>query len=291
MHPLKSSLPRITVVTPSFNQGRFLEQTILSVLSQNYSNLEYIIMDGGSSDESVDIIRKYEKHLKFWQSKKDKGQSDAINQGFAMSSGDILCWLNSDDYFTPGTLHRIASLLKTGAPAIVSGETSYLLEADGSMIESNAVYKSKHYSLGLYCYMIQPSTFWTKETWQKIGPLSDDVHFGFDWEWFLKARKAGVPTSFFSEKFSVYRIHDGHKTGSGGEKREKELVRIVHHFEGEAYANAMSYFFAHRNRILSHLETIRSLGLGRFDMKLMKVFYPLRFAGIGDLALRQILQN
>lgn len=108
------ALPRITVVTPSFNQGQFIEQTIRSVLMQGYPNLEYMIFDGGSSDGSVETIRKYENHLAYWQSEPDRGQSHAINKGFKRSTGQIICWLNSDDYFLPDTLKTVAESLADG---------------------------------------------------------------------------------------------------------------------------------------------------------------------------------
>ena len=106
------SFPKITIVTPSFNQGRFIEQTIVSVLDQQYPNLEYIVMDGGSTDGTVRILQKYDHHIDFWQSAPDQGQADAINKGFARSSGEILAWLNSDDTYQPGALGEVADLLR-----------------------------------------------------------------------------------------------------------------------------------------------------------------------------------
>src|SRR2546426_12347701 len=102
------SFEKTTIVTPSYNQGRFLEQTIQSVIGQQYPNLEYIVMDGGSTDNSVEIIRKYEDQLAFWVSEKDEGQSAAINAAFAKSTGEILGWVNSDDMYLPGTLEYVA---------------------------------------------------------------------------------------------------------------------------------------------------------------------------------------
>ncbi|MFZ4612746.1 MAG: glycosyltransferase family 2 protein, partial [Bacteroidia bacterium] len=105
------NLPKISIITPSYNQGQYIEETILSVINQDYPNIEYIVMDGGSNDQTVEIIKKYESKITYWVSEKDKGQADAINKGFARATGDILCWLNSDDYFFDGTLKFVAEKL------------------------------------------------------------------------------------------------------------------------------------------------------------------------------------
>ena len=110
MQATKQTYPKISIVTPSFNQGKYIEQTIQSVLDQDYPNLEYIIIDGGSTDETVEIIKKYEHKIHYWVSEPDKGQTDGINKGFAKCTGEIFNWINSDDYYEPGTFYKLAKL-------------------------------------------------------------------------------------------------------------------------------------------------------------------------------------
>ena len=116
-----STYPKISIITPSYNQGQFLEQTIVSVLGQNYPNLEYVIIDGGSTDNSVEIIKKYEQHLAYWVSEKDKGQADAINKGLKFCTGEIFNWLNSDDYLENGALYKIAAAFENPVIDMVAG--------------------------------------------------------------------------------------------------------------------------------------------------------------------------
>lgn len=221
--------PRITIITPSFNQGKYLEDTILSVLGQFYSNLEYMIYDGGSTDNSVNIIKKYEDKLSFWVSEKDKGQSDAINKGFLRSTGEILMWLNSDDMLMPNVLNFIAKQYLEHGDGIYFANCLHFNEIPGQGIlanGSNVINKYSSISLELVDIIIQPSTFWSKNVWLLNGELDENFHFGFDWEWFLRAKGKNIRFYPLNKPLSLYRIHDEHKSGIGGEKRQNELMKI-----------------------------------------------------------------
>lgn len=177
--------PTISIVTPSFNQAHFLEQTIESVLAQNYPNLEYIIIDGGSTDGSVDLIRKYEDRLAFWCSRKDRGQYDAINQGFARATGEIMAWLNSDDLYLPWTLRTVGSIL-TEQPDIDWLTSLHPGFTDRSYL-SIGFHKPAGYSRESFLdgrhlpneerfigYIPQEATFWRRDLWEKVQKLADE---------------------------------------------------------------------------------------------------------------------
>jgi len=220
--------PKISIVTPSFNQGRFIEETILSVIGQGYPNLEYIIIDGGSTDETVDIIKKYEKHLTYWVSEKDNGQSHAINKGFSMASGEIFGWLNSDDMYLPSTFSFIAGLIDVRKTGIYFGNCIHFKETEEAFISygSNVIKAHAQDKLVNSVFVIQPSSFWTKSTFQTVGPLREDLYYGFDWEWFIRAERCGINFHCVSKCLSMYRFHETHKTGTGGTRRQEELSSI-----------------------------------------------------------------
>ena len=224
---------KISIITPSYNQGQYLEETIQSVLDQKYPNLEYIIMDGGSTDNSVEIIKKYESQLAHWESKSDGGQSDAINKGFNMASGDILAWLNSDDYYTPYTLHQVSDLFTRDDLKIVFGECALYHEKSGKVKDSKVFEFSKSHNIELSDFLIQPSSFWTKKTWELVGDLDEKLTYTFDWEWYIRAKRAGVHFQAVDKTWSVYRYHEQHKTGTGGCQREEELASIYSHYHSE----------------------------------------------------------
>jgi glycosyltransferase involved in cell wall biosynthesis len=204
--------PKISIVTPSFNQGQFIEETIRSVLLQNYPNLEYIIIDGGSTDNSVAIIKKYEPWLAYWISEKDKGQAHAINKGFARATGDILAWLNSDDMYFPKILAYVAESFGKGDPNrfwLVTGVEYYDHESGKSSIK----YQVPCYSLLDWIFkkasLNQQGAFWSKAIQTKAGPLLDDVHFGFDKELWMRFISLGYTFECSTDVVGAfYRMHD-----------------------------------------------------------------------------------
>jgi glycosyltransferase involved in cell wall biosynthesis len=200
--PAETPWPKISIITPSYNQGLYLENTIRSVLLQRYPNLEYIIVDGGSSDNSVDIIKKYEPWLTWWVSEKDGGQSDAINKGFARASGAILGWLNSDDYFLPGALQAIAAVKMENPQAGVYVGGNEFADEKGRVtsIHHPAATLDKESLLNWLdlFHFVQPSCFFCKEAWDKCGPLDTDFHFAMDLELWLR----------FADEFSFARTEN-----------------------------------------------------------------------------------
>ncbi len=241
--------PKITVVTPSYNQAQFLEQTILSVIGQQYPNLEYIIMDGGSKDGSVAIIKKYEHHFAYWQSKQDNGQGAAINDGFARSTGDILCWLNSDDMYLPGTLLKIGRMFtEITEPTILFGNCLHFRENSSKARGSDVVGAQKELNLGLCDYIIQPSSFWNRGAWEKNGKLNESFHYTFDWEWFIRAEKNNVKFIPLKEYLSLYRIHEAHKSGAGGDKRSLELAEIYGLYKSQKMKLTFMQFNKYNNK-------------------------------------------
>ncbi|MCM0668645.1 glycosyltransferase family 2 protein [Flavobacterium tyrosinilyticum] len=231
--------PKISIVTPSYNQGQFLEDTILSVLGQRYPNLEYLIYDAASTDNSVEIIKKYEKELSYWVSEKDKGQGDAINKGFTRATGEILMWLNSDDILLPNILNFVAAQYNEKGDGIYFGNCLHFEEKNnGALVArgSNVEASFNSIPLELADTIIQPSSFWSRKIWLEMGILNIDFNFGFDWEWFLRAKQNNIPFYPLHKSISLYRIHEEHKSGAGGRKRQEELLRIYKLYNSR-YAN------------------------------------------------------
>lgn len=224
-------LPKISIITPSYNQGQFIEETILSVLGQQYENLEYILIDGGSNDNTIDIIKNYENQISYWISEKDSGQSEAINKGFAKASGDIVMWLNSDDVLMPGILNKISSYFHNDFPCLWFGNCIMFSEEKGvSSSGSNLVFASKTYQLEDTDYIIQPSSLWNRKALEIVGGVNEELYYTMDWEWYLRAKNSGVAFLAIEHCISMYRIHAAHKSSNGSTKRQDEIAIIYQRF-------------------------------------------------------------
>ena len=226
--------PRISVVTPSLNQGRFLEQTIRSVLLQGYPELEYVIIDGGSTDESLAVIRKYEDHLAYWTSEPDGGQSHAINKGFAKTTGQIMCWLNSDDFYLPGALGAVAGSLADGGDNFAVVGHALKVGADGRLIcKLEGGYEDLARLLQFWrgYQMHQSSIFWRREVFEKVGFLDESQRLIMDFDYWVRIARRFDFTNV-DQVLSCDTYHEGAKTGDGYAEYHRELRRQASRFWG-----------------------------------------------------------
>ncbi len=215
----KNSYPKISIITPSFNQAKFIEKTIKSVLEQNYPNLEYIVMDGGSTDGTVNILKKYGSQI-IWRSEKDKGQANAINKGLKLASGEILAYLNSDDVYEKDSLFRVAEFFKK-KPGVkwVYGKCRIIDENDKEIRGWITKYKDfflprySYNTLLILDYISQPAVFWREELTKEVGLFDENQYYEMDYEYWLRIGKKYKP-GFINDYLADFRIHTESKTGN-----------------------------------------------------------------------------
>ncbi|MFN0187171.1 MAG: glycosyltransferase family 2 protein [Bacteroidia bacterium] len=223
----------ISIITPSFNQARFLEQTIDSVLSQQYPNLQYAVIDGGSTDGSVEIIRKYEKYLSYWISEPDAGQSSAINKGLARATGDVVNWLNSDDYLQPGALKILANIFSNPSVNVVAGRGHVV--QNGNIVKRTTgtdIYPG-NLAKTLGCARIdQPETYFRRTIFNQLGNLDESLHLNMDKEFWMRYLihfgLNGVVK--IPDILTNFRWHDDSKTKSQSSKFELESNGLMYQF-------------------------------------------------------------
>jgi glycosyltransferase involved in cell wall biosynthesis len=221
-------LPLISIVTPSLNQGAYIEENIKSVLEQKYPHFEHIVIDGGSTDGTIDILMKYD-HVK-WVSEKDNGQSQAINKGFKMAKGEIIGWLNSDDCYEPNTLFTIVQELNRGEHKYVVFGDCYAIDAKGNRIgyfKGNLPHPKDWFKYWEKEYRIpQPSVFFYKEILRKTGYLDEDIHYVMDDEFWLRIREH-YQFHYIHKPLASARIHDRAKSILRGWSFEREWFKIL----------------------------------------------------------------
>lgn len=259
--------PRISVVTPSFNQAQYLEQTLRSVLEQGYPNLEYIVIDGGSTDASQTILERYAPRLSYWCSEPDQGQSDAIAKGFHRATGEILCWLNSDDLLLPGALHRVARYFQRRPQTEVVSGGAFVIDAAG--LPSQTAYGS--YTLGVPSTfdrfrffgqegVFQQATFWRRSAYEAVGGIDPKFHFAMDLDLFtrLAARRR---FGWLPRMLACFRLHEECKSMRLQDVRTSELAlyRSVYlRSDGETHSGHL------RHWIYKNLNRSRKVALAAF---------------------------
>lgn len=222
------SWPKVSIVTPSYNQAEFLERTILSVLNQNYPNLEYIIIDGGSTDGSVDIIKKYEKYFTYWVSEKDTGQADAINKGFKIATGELVAWQNSDDIYLPRAFFRIIEELRKHPDCCVVFSNVYLIDENDEVFKEMRFIPFDLEHLIYYDWNLSSqAVFWKRELFNTVGYLKN-YKVLFDLDWFIRVGKATKKFRFIKEFLGAYRIHSKSKLPTiKDDIRDPIFIKIV----------------------------------------------------------------
>jgi glycosyltransferase involved in cell wall biosynthesis len=222
----QSEFPKVSIVTPSFNQGRYLEATIRSVLEQDYPNIEYILVDGGSKDESIDIIRKYEDRFAWWVSEKDRGHADALNKGFAHASGEYMAWLNSDDVYHPGAVAEAVAFLRENPQVGMVYADANLIDTRGELLGKFAS-KQTDYRRMLRgsVHIPQATTFWRTSVWRQVGPLSLTLFFGFDYDFWVKVAKVSE-VRYLPRLWADFRIHGEGKSVINDDRCYPDMIDV-----------------------------------------------------------------
>jgi len=228
MPAANSDLPKITIVTPSFNQGRYIDRTIQSVLQQEYPNVEYIVVDGGSTDETLSVLKRYEGQLR-WISEKDSGQSEAINKGFRLAKGEIVAWLNSDDIYLPGALEKVGKYFAEHSDVMMVYGEGYMIDQSDA-IKSRFPFTEPKFDLWKLIYfgdyVLQQSTFFRRSVFDAIELLNESLHYTMDWDLFIRIGKR-FRVDYIPEYLGAIREHGEAKTSVGGVKRFEEIRSII----------------------------------------------------------------
>jgi glycosyltransferase involved in cell wall biosynthesis len=250
--PSGKPLPKISIVTVTFNQGAYIEETIRSILLQGYPNLEYIVIDGGSTDNTVSILKRYQSEITYWVSESDRGQSNALNKGFAQAKGDILAWLNSDDCYLPGTLFRVALTFDIYGADLVAGGCQL------RMGNNSVPFSTHHTALPIgqilplpierlldidNCwqkgeFFYQPEVFWTQDLWQRSGAhVREDLFYSMDYELWLRMAAANASIVHIPDPLALFRVHQQQKTYGEDIPYLPELQKVAEQFQHSALAS------------------------------------------------------
>jgi len=243
MHP--RTRPLVSIVTPSFNQGRFLRRTIDSVLAQDYPHIEYSVIDGGSKDDSVDILRSYGDRFR-WASEPDRGQSDAINKGFARCRGAIRAYLNSDDVLCPGAIRTVVAHFDEHPRWDLIYGNAHNIDADDKVLSS---YPTAEYELNRLlqnCFICQPAAFWKASVAEQVGPFDVDLHYAMDLDYWLRIDRAGGHIVHVPEALACNRVYAETKSLSARDRVYREILQVCRRHAGQAGFSQYFAYWYHR---------------------------------------------
>jgi glycosyltransferase involved in cell wall biosynthesis len=252
--------PLVSIVTPSYNQARFIEETIRSVLDQDYPRIEYLVVDGGSTDGSAEVIERYTHRLAWWTSEPDAGQAAGLNKAFARASGEILGWLSSDDTLLPGAVSTVVAALERDRDAqLVYGEALFVDEGGGELFPLRPrPFDVPAMVRACANHVVQPGSLFRRRALELAGPFDEDAHYLFDFEFALRLWRAGGKATHVPDRLATYRVHGASKSGGGSLLKARDYLRFADGFlagsglpgerEGRAsaYLAAGDYFYAAR---------------------------------------------
>lgn len=264
---------KISIITPSYNQGRFIEKTIKSVISQDIPNLEYIVVDGGSDDNTLDILQRYEDSLTY-VSEPDQGQSDAVNKGIKMSTGDIIGWLNSDDIYYPDSIQTILNYFDNHPDVDVVYGKAYHIDENDNIINE---YPTMNWNLKIlfkFCYLSQPAVFFRKRVVEQYGLLNENLHYCLDYEFWLRLALNGVGFAYIDKFLAGSRFYPETKTMSQPVKACEEAMTMIKEHIGYV---PQTWFFSYAKAYLknTHVSGLKYL----FKLYVLTIATAIKWRG------------
>jgi glycosyltransferase involved in cell wall biosynthesis len=236
----------VSIITPSYTQDRYIEKTIQSVLAQDYPQIEYRIIDGGSTDSTVEVIKKYENRLAGWVSEKDHGQTDAINKGFGQAQGDILAWINSDDTYEPGAVRAAVTYLQEHPDVgMVYADCNYINEAGDVIGKFNAAQTNSRLLRRGYTHIPQQTMFFRAELWKQVGPLDPSFYFAMDYDLWTRIA-ARTKLKYIPQTWANFRLHTSGKTLLADDRCWPEMIRVHYRNGGSFFSVIVAKYYARK---------------------------------------------